>query len=446
MREIFTASFWRKQRKKYEAFEKLRRRWKLPLVLRVGLAMSLEGRGSVGERFERAREWVGAEWEKRKRCGKTVEGYLKALGEVPLKWFGDVRRQVQGYAEAKGLRVAQVGRWKAYGLDGTKQDVPRTKAHEEAYGLATKGPGAPQRMVVAAVGLGKEVLWDWESGGGLAGERGLCLSVVERLPEGSLAVCDAGLVGYEWCEAVRRSGRHFLVRVGGNVRLWGEQTRRTEWHEGEVWLWPKEQEEKGQAPLRLRLIRLERRRSKGRKRVGRKGEREEMWLVTDVLSKDRLTREEARRLYEKRWPASEGTFRTWKRTLEKAKMYSRTPEQTERESAFSLLALMVLEAMALAGRKDLRKRSRRKVSVAGAQRLWRRALREITRGKQAKWFRGAIAQAMVDCYRRRKPKVRRPWPQRKQHNSCKGPKILKLRTTRKRRGLQLLQEKKPCAS
>ena len=113
MREIFTASFWRKQHKKYGAFEELRRRWRLPLVLRVGLAMSLESSASVGERFERAREWVGAEWEKRKRCGKTVEGYLKALGEVPLKWFGDVRRQVQGYAEAEGLRVAQVGRWEA---------------------------------------------------------------------------------------------------------------------------------------------------------------------------------------------------------------------------------------------------------------------------------------------------------------------------------------------
>ena len=266
------------------------------------------------------------------------------------------------------------------------------------------------------------------------------MSVIERLPAGSLAVCDAGLVGYEWCAAVQRSGRHFLVRVGANVRIWAEEAGRAEWHEGEVWLWPKEQEEHGQAPLRLRLIRLERRRGQG------KGQGKAIWLVTDVLSKERLTGEEAGRLYEKRWPASEGTFRTWKRTLEKAKMYSRTPEQTERESEFSLLALMVLEAMALAGRKGAGQRSRRKVSVSCVQREWRRAVREQTRGKPAKWFRGAIAEAMVDCYRRRKPKVRRPWPQRKQHNSCKGPKILKLSATRKRRGLQLLQEKKPCAS
>lgn len=446
MREIWTASFWRKQHRKYEAFEEDRTRWRLPALMWVGLTMSLDAKASEGERFEAARDFVSAVWEKRKRCGGTEAGYLKALASVPRRWLGDVREHLQRYAEARDLHVARVGRWEAYGLDGTKQDVSRTQAHEDAYGLATKGPGAPQRQVVAAVALGKEVLWDWESGSALDSERELSLAVIRRLPLGAMAVCDAGFVGYEWCRAVQASGRNFVVRVGANVRLWAEQVSKAKWHEDQVWLWPKEQEDAGQAPLVLRLIRLERvvgYTGKGRRR---KEKREELWLLTNVLEEERLTKEEARRLYEKRWPGSEGTFRTWKRTLGHAKLHSRTPELAERESDFSLIGLMVLEIMAVAARKAKRDGRRRKVSVACAKRVWRRAVRQTMAGKRTNWFREQMTEAMVDGYRRRKPKVRRRWPKRKEHNSFKDPHLLKLDAARKRRGLERLEERIPCAS
>ena len=196
----------------------------------------------------------------------------------------------------------------------------------------------------------------------------------------------------------------------------------------------------------LRLIRLERvvgHTGKGRRR---KEKREEIWLLTNVLEEKRLTKEECRRLYEKRWPGSEGTFRTWKRTLGHAKLHSRTPELAERESEFSLMGLMVLEIMALAVRKAKRDGRRRKVSVACAQRVWRRAVRQTMAGKRTNRFREQMVEAMVDGYRRRKPKVRRRWPKRKEHNSFKAPNLLKLDVVRKRRGLERLQERKPCAS
>ena len=446
LREIWTASFWRKQHGKYGAFEERRTRWRLPSLMWVGLTMSLDAKAPEGERFEAARDFVSGVWEKRKRCGGTEAGFLKALAAVPLGWFGDVREQLQQHAEARELWVARVGRWAAYGLDGTKQDVPRTRAHEEAYGLATKGPGAPQRQVVAAVALGKEVLWDWESGSALDNERELSLEVIRRLPLGAVAVCDAGFVGYEWCRAVEASGHHFVVRVGANVRLWAEQVGRAKWQEDQVWLWPKDAERAGQGPLVLRLIRLERvvgYTGKGRRR---RAKREVLWLVTNVLEEARLTKAEAQRLYEKRWPASEGTFRTWKRTLDKAKLNSRTPELAERESEFSLLGLMLLEILAFAARKTKRDGRRRKVSVACAQRVWRRAVRTRMAGKRTNWFQERMAEARVDGYRRRKSKVRRRWPKRKEHNSFKDPNLLKLDAARKRRGLERLQERKPCAS
>lgn len=446
MREIWSAAFWRKQHQEYGWFEKQRSRWTLPPLLWVGLVIALGSKGTERERFEEARDLVAVAWEKRRRCGTTETGYLKALAAVPLRWFGALRERVQKYVRELGIEVARVGRWEAYGLDGTKQDVPRTRAHEEAYGLATKGPGAPQRQVVAAVALDKEMLWDWESGSALDGEREMSLRIIRRLPVESMAVCDAGFVGYEWCRAVQESGRNFLVRVGANVRLWVEKTGQAEWHDDQVWLWPKEQEKAGQRPLVLRLIRLERvvgYRGKGRKR---REKREVIWLVTNVLEKKRLTRKEAQQLYEKRWPASEGTFRTWKRTLEKAKLQSRTPEMAERESEFSLLGLMLLETLSWAARKARRDGRRRKVSVAQARRIWRKAARETMAGKRTNSFRKQMAEAMVDGYRRRKPKVRRPWPQRKEHNSFKDPNLLKLDAARKRRGLERLQERRPCAS
>lgn len=446
MREIWSASFWRKQHKKHREFEESRTRWKLPPLLWVGLAMSLDSKAPEGDRFEAARDFVLAVREKRKRCGGTEAGFLKALAAVPLRWFGDVREQLQGHAEARELFVARVGRWSAYGLDGTKQDVPRTRAHEERYGLATKGPGAPQRQVVAAVALGREVLWDWESGSALDSEREMSLEVIRRLPLGAMAVCDAGFVGYEWFRAVQASGRNFVVRVGANVRLWAKQVGKAKWREDQVWLWPKDQENTGRPPLVLRLIRLERVVGYTGKGQQRKEKREVLWLVTNVLEDERLTKEEARQLYEKRWPASEGTFRTWKRTMDKAKLHSRTPELAERESEFSLIGLMFLEITALALRKAKRDRRRRKVSVACAQRVWRKAVRKTMAGKRTNWFREQMVEAMVDGYRRRKPKVRRRWPKRKEHNSFKDPNLLKLDAARKRRGLERLQEEKPCAS
>ncbi len=53
----------------------------------------------------------------------------------------------------------------------------------------------PQCQVVAAVAMGKNVLWDWECDSGLVGEREMALRIMERLPEFSLSVLDAGIFG-----------------------------------------------------------------------------------------------------------------------------------------------------------------------------------------------------------------------------------------------------------
>jgi hypothetical protein len=417
LRKIFDASFWKQAHQEFAEFEKERTRWTLPMCMYTGLTMAIEAAGIEIERFEKAREILTGLFPKRRRCGTTLSGYHQALADLPLEFFDAVRAGMQRAAQRHGLNLAQVGRWEAYGIDGSKEDLPRTQEHEDHYGIVTKGPGAAERLVVAAVTLRRNVLWDWASDSALGSERALALNIIRRLPLGALAVLDAGFMGYEWGMAVKSSGRHFLVRVGGNVKLWVDSLPTAEWHDDQVWLWP--DAKRKSAPLVLRLIKIE------LPCRNKHGKCQRMWLVTDVLETERLTREETATFYRKRWPANECTFRTWKHTLDAEKLNSRTPIMAEPESEFSLCALMLLElSICLARRKQ--RHERRKLSVARAKRAWCRAMRALAQGRQTKKFSAELKKCVGDIYRRRKPKVRRKWPARKEHRSIKSPLFRKL--------------------
>lgn len=431
LREIFDASFWKEMHQRFVEFEMDRTRWTLPMCLYAGLMMALDAAKTETERFEKMYECLAGLFPKRRRCGTTLSGYHQALADLPLEFFDAMRAQMQGVAKGHGLNLAQVGRWEAYGIDGSKEELPRTQAHEDHYGIVTKGPGAAERLVVAAVTLRRYVLWDWASDSALGSERALALDIIRRLPLEALAVLDAGFIGYEWGMAVKASGRHFLARVGGNAKLWVDSLPTAEWRDGQVWLWPDRKREG--APLVLRLIKIE------LPCRNKRGKCQDMWLVTDVLEPERLTREEAATFYRKRWPANECTFRTWKRTLDAQKLASRTPIMAEPEAEFSLCALMLLElSICLARRKQ--RHDRRKISVAQAKRVWCRALRALAKGRQPNKFRAELSECVGDIYRRRKPKVRRRWPARKEHRSIKSPVFRKLGMRLKGLGTLRLEE------
>src|SRR6185295_10018324 len=245
LREILLASFWKSAHREFKDFEAGRARWSLPLCWHMGLFMALEPAGTMQERFESARESVTKLFSKRKRCGATLAGFTGAMSEFPLAFFQRIKQAAWAKLEELGIDAAKVGRWHAYAIDGSIQNIPRTKAHEQAYGISTKGTssgaGFPQRQIVGAVALGMNVLYDWENSSALVGEREQSLKLMARLPEGALGVFDAGFLGYEWARHITDLGRFFLVRVGGNVRLWIEGLNKTmsaEWRDGEVWLWP----------------------------------------------------------------------------------------------------------------------------------------------------------------------------------------------------------------
>ena len=442
LREIFTPSFWKEAHQQFAEFEKSRTRWNLPMCWHTGLFMALDPAATEQDRFDAARAVVTALFDKRRRCGTELSGFTQALEDLPCSFFSIIRTRLQHVLGDLDVRPGWMGRWEAFGLDGSKEDVPRTVAHEKYYGVVTKGTqagtGTAQRLVVTAVGLARHVLWDWDSDSALGSERDLALNLIRRLPLGALGVVDAGFIGYDWGLGVKASGRHFLARVGGNARLWADSLPNAEWHEGEVWLWPDYAQEKKGIPLVLRLIQLTMRARK------RPHKLETMWLVTDVLDETLLPRTEAARFYRKRWPASECTFRMWKRELQADKLDSRTPRMAEREAGFSLCTLMLLQVSVYWARHQ--KRIHRSASVAQAQRVWRKAARALLCGKRNAGFKRKLGGCRVDNYRRRHAKASRPWPERKEHRQLKRPDFRRLGKRRKLFGLELLAEEKRRAS
>jgi len=430
LRDFFNPAAWRRLHQAGAAFEKKRSRWTLQPLLTVGLVMALSNARTRREQFEDGRELYEALHPRRRRCGDSVEGFLMALEQLPLAVLFALRIELQIYILRNRIDPSRVGRWRAFGLDGTKQNLPLTDGNLEYYGSATKKPPRPQRILAVAFGLATRTVWDWQAGKARDSERDLVLQVSRRLPDGALVVADAGMVGYEWVRAVRESRKHLLIRVGANCRLLSDQEWDVEWRDGKVWLWPKSK--RNEAPLVLRLIQVK---GLGRKR---KGKRAGIWLLTDVMDPKELTLREARELYKMRWPANEVGFRVWKHVLQGEKAFSRTPEQAEREGTLSLLGMMLIQAQVEVAQKK-QHAVRQHASVAKGAAAWRKAARHYAANRSTREFQKEMSEATVDTYQRKKPKVKRHWAERKDHSFATRPVVLKITEGVKIDGLQKLE-------
>ncbi|MBC7853202.1 MAG: transposase, partial [Pirellulaceae bacterium] len=161
------------------------------------------------------------------------------------------------------------------------------------------------------------------------------LELLCSLPPRSLVVTDAAYHGYELAQEILAAGASFLVRVSSKVWLYTDTHQPLEeFQEGVVYYWPRERQQRREPPLRLRLIRVCSPRCK-----------HDVWLLTDVLSSQRLSVAMAGQFYRWRWE-NEGLFRTFKRTLHKVKLVSRTVRLAHRELEGSLLAVQLMLAQA----------------------------------------------------------------------------------------------------
>jgi hypothetical protein len=305
-------------------------------------------------------------------------------------------------ALAESYRVAG---YLAFGVDGTRIDLPRTLANEQAFGTAhcrtrrrgrrrradRKKAAAPRIWLTTFWHLGSGLPWSWARGASDSSERDHARDLLAWLPERSLLTADAGFVGYEFWQALVEAGHDFLIRVGANVRLPRELGY---FREGldRVYLWPDRQARRGRPPMVLRLV------------VAHDG-KHPVYLVTSVLAKTALSDRQLVELYRARWGV-EIFYRSFKRTFGRHKLRSTSPAGALLELDWSLAALWAacLYAKRQQGEagEDLAR-----TSIAGVLRILRRALRDslLPLAQQ-------LAGALVDAYPRTH-KAGRDYPTKK---------------------------------
>ena len=388
-------------------------RWRLPRGLTwtpqriawMALLMAFSAEQTLAERFEAVRD-VLREAFPHWRLGATYTGW----SEAQARWVEPLRpalsRRLRQQVRALAGRHWTRRGWCAFAVDGSRVDCPRTAANEAALGCAGKRRTAPQLFLTVAWHMGTGLPWDFRVGPGTASERRHLEDMLADLPPQALAVADAGFAGYDFCRRVVRSGRSFLLRVGGNVRLLRRLGAVRREGPSTVYLWPTKRAH--EPPLALRLIEL------------REGKRS-VYLVTDVRAEAALSKRSAAALYRMRWGV-EVFFRSCKQVLEKRKLLSRTPEAARGELTWAVLGAWLLGVMSVAG-IVARGGDPLAWSVAAARKWVRRTLRRHRARRRGPSLLDQLAHATRDPYTRAGSKAARNWPHQKKDKPPGGPEI-----------------------
>jgi Transposase DDE domain len=384
-------------------------RWGLHPLVMVAALMTWTTGDSEAERFAAARAFYVARHQREKRPGQSLPGFQKALAQLPLPvlhaLFAAVRRRLLNLYE----RHWSSGGFVVMACDGSRLACPRSRELEKRLGCCSKPESAPMLYVTTLVLLPAGLLWSWCVGPGTASELAQLQQLLPTVPRCALIVGDAAYLSYDLYANILNTRASFLIRMSSKAYLYTDQQQvMTHYRQGLVWYWPQDARKQGRPPLRLRLIRVR----------GKKGK--DVWLLTSVLESERLSRQQASEIYRWRW-RSEGVFRTYKRTLPKLKLWSRTEALVYREAEVSLLALQLLlvqgircrsGAMTMDGSpRQILLRLRGEITTTiGAQlgprqlRRYRRDLEQVRRGGPGR-------------------RVRRKWPRRRDHKPPKPPHV-----------------------
>jgi hypothetical protein len=360
---------------------------------------------TLAARFEHACQTAG-DLHRHWVVGTSYSGFTAALQRQATTLIEAIKRRFR----REMLRIAgpyrQRGRWTALAADGTRIEAPHTLANETDLGCAGRDKTAPQVFLTTLWHMGTGLPWDYRVGPGTASERTHLKRMVPDLPAEALVVTDAGFVGYGLCRRLLRHGRHFLLRVGGNITLLRGLGYYHEERDGLVYLWPRKH--RRCRPLVLRLI------------VLRQG-KQDVYLLTDVLDPAGLTDEEAGTLFGMRW-GEEVFYRSYKQTMQRRKLLSRTAATCLAEVHWTLLGLWLLglmTALRLIGQGI----DPLAMSVARARDAVRQAVRDKRPRRGPRGLDGALRTAVKDGYVRHTSKAARDYPRKKREKPPGPPRI-----------------------
>lgn len=439
LQQFLTPALWKQAQQRRNASKRMESsRWKTqPLVL-VLLFMTWCGGDSQAERFEIAKGYCQVCLRKRRGPGRTVQGYQKALARLPVAVLRVVAAGVRRFLMERLGEHWFVAGWVPIGCDGSRVECPRATQLEARLGQAGKAKAAPTIWVTALVHLRWGVPWAWRLGKGTASERAHLQQMLGVLPKLALLVADAGYFGFALTRRLVQDKVSFLLRMSSNVTLYTQKkVCLKRYREGIVYYWPsKKDAENGALPLRLRLVRI-----RGSKR------KNDVWLLTNVMDRKRLSHALAGQMYRWRWQ-NEGCFRTYKGTLKKMKLVSRSVRLVHREAEGSWLALQLLLAQGVLAQRDRMSTFQTTPGEQAASTLYspRRILIAIRQEMHScptdsqSSYQQRLAAAQGEERNRQSAKASRPWPRRKPHKPPKPPELRMLSDAKKSLLAKLIDE------
>ena len=402
-------------------------RWDLhPLLYIIVLTTYCCG-DSLPEKFEAARTFYVASCPKRKRPGEHFSGFEKAIAKLPMPILRALAAALRVRMEVIFGNRWKIGDFIPLGCDGTRQTCPRTEELEQRLG--TGGIEASSPMIwntsIVHLTLGIPFCWRWGKGG-KASERNHLIYMLRWLPASALVVADAGYVGYNVAATMILANVSFLIRMSSKATFYSEtQELLEEFREGIVYYWPKNQQDDGKPPIRGRLMRIHSCRHKV-----------DVWLFTNVEDLNQLSLEAAGTCYRWRWE-NEGFFRTYKRTLKKVALMSRTVRLVHREAEASMIATQLLLCQGALAMPVSRKDSL--PIMCSPRGVLLEVRRDMSGRRESKPFRERIARAQRERRVRTSPKQKREWPRRKPHTAPHPPVLLRLTEEQKVKIQQQLQ-------
>ena len=375
-------------------------RWTEWLLVLCAVLMSFSSRGTLADRFSDTREILIDMHPGRRRPGKTYAGFISALTQVSDEVLLTVCKALRQVMQRIAGEAWKIHGYIVFGVDGSKIDVPMTRANEAGFGCSSRSKSGPQMMLTTIFHLGTGVPWAFMHGVAKAVERLHLREMLCLLPAGAMLVADAGFTGYELLSALAANGNPFIIRVGANVTLLKKLGWVTEIHDDIVCLWPVKQQKKTNPPLVLRLVRV----IDSRNRV--------MHLLSNVLEPQQLSDATMIDLYKRRW-GIELLYRSLKQTLSRRKMLSDSPANARVELDWALVSLWLLslmqwEAIGLHQNPSF---------AAGL-----RAVRQAMAGQSRRSLQQALAAAVGDAYVRLGSKKARHWPHKKRDKPPGNPK------------------------
>ena len=373
------------------------------------LLMALGEGHTLKDRFCNAREAITGMFPTRRRVGETYQGFIRQLLSLGERLLQPVMRHLRcRLRDIAGHHWTRNG-FIAFAVDGSRVELPRTAANEEAFGCGGRKGTGPQAWLTTLWHVGTGLPWAWRIGKATDAERTHLRDMLCVLPENALLIADAGFTGYDLMKEILAGDRSFLIRVGSNITLLKNLGYIKVEADGTVFLWPTKIRQQSYPPLVLRLIVVH--------RGGKK-----MFLLTN-LDEEKLCLRQAAFFYEMRWGV-EVFFRSLKHTLARRKMLSHAPRQAKAELAWTMIGLQLLGLMSVeqiihADKDPL------SWSVAMSLRAVRQTMLDRKPSRRCGNLFGVLSMCVKDDYTRKSRKRARNWPHKKTESPPGMPKIRK---------------------